>query len=134
MRAHRRRSRCAPGAPHLWEVEQVDQSTPKARTAAAASARELVTSLQAQNVEVYRALQDAAATLIAGLNNDVHWHRIGSPRPLEVPGAATEANIDLAASTATAQVLCVHPSTWPEEWSAGNYAAVTSSIGASVRK
>lgn len=56
---------------HTWAVECADQSTAEARKAAAAAATKLITSLEAQDLEAYRALQDAAASLIAGLNNDL---------------------------------------------------------------
>ncbi|WP_433953588.1 GntR family transcriptional regulator [Curtobacterium flaccumfaciens] len=91
---------------HTWAVEHADQSSPEARKAAAAAATKLVTSLEAREVEAYRELQDAAATLIAGLNNELFTDTETAVRGrVKFHAAATDANIDWATATATAEAL-----------------------------
>jgi len=91
---------------HTWAIEHADQSTAEARKAAAAAATKLITFLEAQDVEAYRALQDAAASLIAELNNDLLAGTETAIRGrVKFHAAAAEANIDWVASTATAQAL-----------------------------
>jgi len=91
---------------HTWAVSHADQSTPEARKSAASAAGKLVTALEAQDLDAYRSLQDAVATLIVGLDNRLFTNTETAVRGrVKFHAAATDANLDWVAAIDTARAV-----------------------------
>lgn len=91
---------------HTWAIDHADQSSPEARKAAASAANSVARRIEASDVEAYRALLDATAALVSGLGNQLFTATEVAVRGrVKFHAAATDANIDWAAATATAEAL-----------------------------
>lgn len=91
---------------HEWATAHADRASSNARAAATKAAGPLVARLEAHDVDAYRALQDAVATLVEGLNNQLFTATETAVRGrVKFHATAPDATIDWTAATATAQAL-----------------------------
>lgn len=91
---------------HAWAIDHAGEATAEARKAAAAAASKLTAGVDAHDVDSYRGLQDAVATLIAVFDNPLYTATEAAVRGrVKFHAPAADANIDWDAASATAGAL-----------------------------